>query len=677
MKKVPTKVQKRAVELGESIERHRHLYHTKDAPQISDEAYDSLVRELEALEAKYPDLKSGGSPTETVGGAVSAAFSKVKHRVRQWSFDNVFSEEELHAWEERIIRYLEKEGVRVPTLSYVSEHKIDGLKVILEYEKGVLKRATTRGDGVVGEDITHTARMVDDIPKKLKKPATITVVGEAWLREEELNRINKIREKEGEPLFANPRNAAAGSLRQLDPEVTRERNLSFFAYDIDYSDPKTLQKIPRTQQDELEFLHALGFTVNPHAELCRDINEAIAHYRLWAPKKYKMPYGMDGTVIKVNEIRYQEVLGYTAKSPRYGIAFKFPSEQATTVIEDIQLQVGRTGVLTPVAHLRPVRIAGSTVSRATLHNEDQIKRLDIRVGDTVILQKAGDVIPEILSVMTELRQKGAKPYVFPKKVSECGGDGSIERIPGTAAYRCVAKDSATLHRRRLYYFVSKGALNVDGVGPRIIDLLLDQNLISTYKDLFTLKEGDLMGLPGFKEKAARNVIAAIDASRRVPLHRLLVALSIDHVGEETARLIAAKYKTPEALEKADIESLAAIHGVGEIVAESVVKWIEDKKNKMILKDLKRHLVIEAPEAAPASGKLSGKTIVFTGSLPTLSRSEAEELAREQGARVTSSVSKSTDYVVLGDDPGTKAEKAAALNVMTLNEEAFKRLIGAK
>ena len=587
----------------------------------------------------------------------------------------MFTHDELIAWEERLYRYLQKEGVSDAKLAYVSEHKIDGVKVILEYEKGKLIRAATRGDGVVGEDITHAAETITAIPNVLKKPVSVIAVGEAWLSEKEFTRINAEREKKNEPLFANPRNAAAGSLRQLDAAITASRKLSFITYDIDYLGEEDLKRsAPKTQEDELALLGELGFTTNKYSKRCKNLGEVEAFYKKWAPKKYEMPYGMDGVVVKVDDIELQKTLGYTAKSPRFGIAYKFPSEQATTVIEDIQLQVGRTGVLTPVAHLRPVLIAGSTVSRATLHNEDQINRLDVRVGDTVVLQKAGDIIPEILSVIKELRPKDAKPYAFPKKVPECGGDGSIERIPGTAAYRCVAKNSDTLHRRRLYYFVSKSALNMDGIGPKIIDLLLEHNLINTVADLYTLTSGDLEGLPSFKQKAAENVIRAIDAARTVPLHRLLVGLSIDHVGEETARLIAERMGSIEAVERADLEELAAIHGVGEIVAASVFAWMRDTDNQKLLKELQKHITIEALQVSSQGGKLSGKTLVFTGTLPTLKRTEAEEMARSEGARIASSVSKNTDYVVAGSDPGTKAEKAESLGVKILDEEGFKDLL---
>jgi len=669
----PQDIQKRVRELRELILHHNTLYHELDTPELSDEAYDSLTRELKTLEEKHPELREKGTPTEAVGGTPQSAFQKVKHQVRQWSFDNVFSEEELRSWEERLYRFLEKEGVSGSRLSYVAEHKIDGLKVILEYKEGVLVRATTRGDGVTGEDITHTAKTVDDIPAKLTEPVDIVVVGEAWLSLREFERINKERKKNGEALFANPRNAAAGSLRQLDSSVTEKRKLSFFAYDIDAYRGK---EMPETQEAELKKLKKLGFTVNKNYKLCKDIDTILDFYKKWVPKKDDEQYGMDGVVLKVNDIETQKILGYTAKSPRFGIAYKFPAEQATTVVEDIQLQVGRTGVVTPVAHLTPVLIAGSTVSRATLHNEDQIKRLDVRVGDTVVLQKAGDVIPEIVSVIMELRPNKTKSYRFPKRVAECGGDGSIERIPGEAAYRCVSREGDALHRQRLYYFVSKAAFNIDGLGPKIVDLLLEHNLVNTYADFFTLTSGDLDGLPSFKEKAAQNIIRAIDTAREVPLHRLLVSLSIDHVGEETARLIAEHYGSLHAIQNASLEDLTAIYGVGEVVAESLYMWLRNDLHQETLGALLPHITIINPEK-PKEGRLTGKTIVFTGTMPTLPRSEAQAYARNEGAHVTNSVSKNTDYVVVGNDPGSKEEKARSLGVEVIDENAFRSLVGKK
>ncbi len=677
MKKALSSERNRAEELVKLIKKHQAHYHEHDAPLISDEAYDSLVSELRLLAEADSSLLDLYTQIEVVGGRVNDAFTKVPHTVRQWSFDNVFSDTELYAWEERLIRFLEKQDTSYTNLSYVSEHKIDGLKIVLEYVDGTLVRAATRGDGVIGEDVTHTARMIHDIPHTLKQKATIIVVGEAWLPHEEFTRINAEREKVGEALFANPRNAAAGSVRQLDPKITKKRKLSFFTYDIDLIDETTLEgSVPVSQGEELMLLKKLGFTVNPYSKICASLADAIKDYSTWVPKKYQMPYGMDGTVIKVNEISLQKALGYTAKSPRFGIAYKFPSEEATTVVEDIVLQIGRTGVLTPVAHLKPVRIAGSLVSRATLHNEDQIKRLDIRIGDTVVLQKAGDVIPEILSVVMELRPRKSTPYHFPEKVLECGGDGSIERIPGMAAYRCVAKNSDIVIRRRLHYFASKGALNIDGVGPRIIDMLLEYNLISNAVDLFTLTEGDLLNLPGFKEKSAQNVIAAITAAKKVPLYRLLIALSIEHVGEETARIIADSFGTIEHIRNASETDFAEVYGVGEIVAHSLHSWLRDPRHVRELDQLLTHLTITEGAAKIQTEIFKGNTFVFTGTLPTLSRSDGEDLVRKHGGTITSSVSKNTSYVVVGSDPGLKAEKAMELNIPCITEEMLQKLIDA-
>lgn len=671
---VPREVKKRAEELRTLISYHRARYHEADAPEISDEAYDSLVRELEQMEVQYPVLAVKDSPTTLVGGVPSEAFQKVQHAVRQWSFDNIFSHDELVEWEERLYRFLRGEGLSDAKISYTCEHKIDGIKVILEYQNGDFFRATTRGDGSVGEDITHTVRTVSDVPHRLTKPIDIIVAGEAWLSRAEFERINKQREQSGDSLFANPRNSAAGSLRQLDPEVTKDRKLELFAYDVDQL-KEGVVSAPPTQYEELALLKKLGFRVNKHYTYAQSVDEVQAFYDTWTHRRDNEAYDMDGVVIKVNEVELQKILGYTAKSPRYGIAYKFPSEHATTVIEDIQLQVGRTGVVTPVAHLRPVRIAGSTVSRATLHNEDQIKKLGVRIGDTVIIQKAGDVIPEILEVVKTLRPRKARPYVFPQKVPECGGDGSIERIPGEAAYRCVAKDSDTLHRQRLYHFVSKQALNIDGLGPKIIDLLLEHNLINTYADIFTLEKGDVVDLPGFKERAADNLIQAINAARRVPLHRLLVGLSIDHVGEETARLVAEHFSSLEKLKRAEKEDIDAVYGIGETVAAALSQWFRDPLHQTTLEQLLPHLDIVNPtrKQKQVTG-VADKTFVFTGTLTACSREEAEEMVRTRGGKAASSVSRNTDYVVAGAEAGSKRAKAESLGVTVLSEKEFHQLL---
>ena len=663
---------KRLKQLRETVTQHQKHYYDNDAPEISDEAYDALIEELQILELAVEGKKS--AVTANVGGTASEAFSKVTHTVRQWSFDNVFDQAELIEWGARIERLIIEADSHISP-SFVCEHKIDGLKLVIEYTEGVLVRASTRGNGVIGEDVTHTAKTIASLPHTLKKPVSLICVGEVWLSEKDFVRINAERTKNNEPLFANPRNAAAGSLRQLDPAVARKRNLSLTVYDLDLLQTHA-QKIslPTTQFEELTLLQTLGLPTDKNSKVCKSVKDIQTFYDTWKEKRDSLPHGIDGVVIKVNEVSLQKVLGYTAKAPRCGVAYKFPAVEATTVVEDIQLQVGRTGVITPVAHLRPVRIDGSTVSRATLHNEDNIARLDVRVGDTIILRKAGDIIPEIVSVIETLRPEKTKPYKFPTHVVECGGDGAIERIPGEAAYRCVSKDSGVLHRQRLYYFAGKTAMNIDGVGPKIIDAFLDNGLISTHADLFTLTAGDIKDLPGFKDKSAENVIAAIDAVRTVPLHRFLVGLSIDNVGEETARLLADRFGTVPALRTATVEDIAAIYGIGDVVAQAIVAWFKNKNNLRLVDDLLKYVTPEMQSGKATSATLQDKTFVLTGTLSAYSRDEAKEEIQKRGGKVTGSVSKKTDYVVVGVEPGSKADDAARLGVTILDEVAFLKLM---
>lgn len=656
---------------------HQKRYHEEDSPEISDEAYDALVRELRTIEEQYPELKKEDATSERVGAAPLDEFHKVRHEMRQWSFANIFSCDELVAWHEKIQRFVEREtALNKDTFTYCIEHKIDGLKIILTYEKGVFVRGATRGDGVTGEDITQNLKTIESIPLTLSKPVDIIVGGEAWLSHKEFTRINAEREKNNEPLFANPRNAAAGSLRQLDSRITAARKLNCFIYDIEKFGPEVVGfETPPTQMEELNLLKKLGFHVNPHHKHCRTIDEIEAFYKTSQKQREKNDYEMDGLVIKVDEVKYQEALGHTASAPRFAVAYKFPAEQVTTRVEDIVLQVGRTGVLTPVAELTPVRVAGSVVSRATLHNEDQIERLDVRVGDTVIMQKAGDVIPEVVAVIKELRTGKEKKFHFPKTVPGCGGDGSIERVPGTAAWRCVSKDSFEQNLRKLEHFVSKKALNIDGLGPRILNLLLEQQRIATYTDIFTLKEGDLVGLPGFKDKAVHNLLDAIEKAKQVELPRLLFGLSIDQVGEETARDIAGHFGSLERIQNASAEELEVIEGVGPIVAQSVYVWFRTPKNLENLEHLLRHLTIVTPISRSRAGVLTGKSVVITGTLEHLSREEAKELVRNSGGKSVGSVSKNTDFVVVGSDPGSKVKVAEELGVEVIDEKEFLRRVG--
>jgi DNA ligase (NAD+) len=668
----PKDIRARHTKLAKELNRHRHLYYALEAPEISDSAYDELEQELIRIEEQYPELVTPESPSQRVGGTIGV-FKKVTHGVPQWSFNDAFTPDDMHAFDARVRKELHKQGLPDPT--YTCELKIDGLKVVLTYQEGKLVTAATRGDGTVGEDVTHNVRTINSVPLALDTPLDIIVEGEIWMSEESLERVNKSRKAAGEPLFANPRNAAAGSIRQLDPKVAASRGLDTFIYDV----AKTSERLPDTQWDELSYLRGLGFKVNSHFELAGSMHEVVAYWEKWSKKNKSQGYWIDGVVVKVNERALQEALGYTGKAPRFAIAFKFPAEQVTTVVEDIKLQVGRTGVLTPVAHLRPVLVAGSTVSRATLHNEDEISRLDVRVGDTVIIQKAGDVIPDIVRVLPELRSGKEKKFNWPTHVPECGGDGRIERIPGQAAWRCVARDSFAVLRRRLRYFASKGALNIEGLGPSTVDALLEQGLVENYDDFFTLTEGDLLALEGFADVSAKKLIESITkVSKGITMARLVTGLSISQVGEETAILLAQNFKTIDALAKADEQKLAEINGIGPIVAKSIHDWFADRGNQKLLERLRGHLKITNPEHASAGLAkllpLAGKTFVLTGTLATMDRDEAKEKLRKLGASVSGSVSTKTDYVVAGEEAGSKLERAEELGVKVLHEKEFIKLI---
>jgi len=700
-------IKDRLTKLKKAIDHHRQLYHSLDKPEITDEAYDSLVRELEAIESEHPELRTADSPSQRVGATPAKEFKKVKHEVAQWSFDDVFDFEELKKWDEKTRNFIEKaQGAGRKTqdgakLEYCCELKIDGLKIILTYKDGVLAQGATRGDGTIGEDVTQNIKTIRTVPLQLQTSLTATpntppdliAVGEAWMSVKDLEKINTEREKKGEPVFANTRNLAAGSIRQLDSKVTSSRNLDSFIYDIDKlgnSGSSRAAVLPDTQSGELELLAKLGFQINPHFKVCGDLVAVQKYYEEWTKRRHELPYQLDGIVIKVNSRKIQEALGYTGKSPRWGVAYKFPAEQVTTVLEDIIFQIGRTGVVTPVAVLKPVRVAGSVVSRATLHNEDEIKRLDVRIGDTVILQKAGDVIPDIVSVVKDLRPSSAKskPFIWPTHISACGGDGKIERIPGQAAWKCVAADSLEQYKRKLYYFTSKKCFDIDGLGPKIIDLLLEHGVISSYDDIFTIKREDLLALPRFAEKSADNLIASIAKAREIILPKFLASLSIPQVGEETAYDLAKHFDEKsgrisaiELIATANREEFLSIYGIGEVVADSLVAWFENTDNKDLLKRLLKHVIIVdesegrkvqgANGAQNAGGKsLEGKTFVFTGTMPNLDRDEAQAIVRRLGGNVSSSVSAKTSYVVAGEEAGSKLEKARELGVKVIGEKEF-------
>jgi DNA ligase (NAD+) len=672
MPKASPEVIKRLNNLKKTIERHRYFYHVLDKEEISPAALDSLKHELSEIEEKYPELITPDSPSQRIAGEPLKQFKKVVHKVSQWSFNDAFSPEAAREFDKRTKKFLKESLGREVSPTYTVELKIDGLKIVLDYEKGILKTAATRGNGKVGEDVTLNVKTIESVPLKIKQEIDIVVEGEVWMAKSSLNRLNKERAKEREQLFANPRNAAAGSIRQLDPKIMAKRDLDTFIYDVAW----TNVKVPKTQFEELGFIKDLGFKVNKHYKLCSNIEEIINFWQNWQKKSVKEDYLLDGVVVKVNEKNYQEILGYTGKAPRFAVALKFPAEQVTTVVEDIILQVGRTGILTPVAHLKPVSIAGSTVSRATLHNEDEIKRLDVRIGDTVILQKAGDVIPDIVSVVKEMRSGGERKFIWPKKVAECGGNGRIERISGQAAWRCVNKNSFAQRKRKFYHFVGKTSFDIDGLGPKIINQLLDSGLISSYPDIFTLKKGDLLNLPRFAEKSVDNLLAAINKGREITFSRFIASLSIPLVGEETAIDLANRFNTPEKLEKASLSELKAMNGVGPKVAEAVASWFKDQENKKILKRIKKEVTVKkdlTPNSA-ADKKLAEKTFVLTGALNSMAREQAKKAVREQGGKVLSLVSSQTDFVVAGAEPGAKLEKAKELGIKILDEKSFLDLL---
>jgi DNA ligase (NAD+) len=669
----PKEARERIEYLKKTIEHHRYLYHVLDKQEISDEALDSLKRELVEIETRYPELITPDSPSQRVAGEPNPEFQKIAHIIPQWSFNDAFTEEDMWGFDARVKRFLKekfaKEHLEV-SVDYTCELKIDGLKVVLTYEKGFLKTAATRGNGQVGEDVTMNVRTIQSVPLRLSPDTDIIAEGEVWLGSKELQRINREREKDGEPLYANPRNVAAGTIRQLDSKVVASRKLDVFVYDI-----ARYKNTPTTQLEELEELKRLGFKVNPHFELAHGMKEVIEYWKKWQKKSKKEDYWVDGVVVKVNEQKYQAALGYTGKAPRFAIAFKFPAEQVTTVVEDIVLQIGRTGVLTPVAHLRPVSVAGSTVSRATLHNEDEIRRLDVRVGDTVILQKAGDVIPDIVSVLKEMRTGKEKSYKFPDTVPACGGDGRIERMPGEAAWRCVNKNSYEQQKRKFYHFVSKHAFDFEHMGPKNIDVLLEQGLITNFDDIFSLKRGDLLSLPRFAEKSVDNLLSAIEEKKNIPLPRFIVSLSIPNVGEETAEDLSEYFGSLENIQAAKMEELENISGIGGVVAESVFEWFRDSENKDLVRRLLGYVSIKSVQKKnKAALPLVGKSFVLTGTLSSMSRDEAKKKIKDLGGEVVGSVSKNTSFVVAGESPGSKYDKAMELGVEILDEEEFVKLL---
>lgn len=674
-----SQAKERLAKLRTEIDYHRHQYHVLNKQEISDEALDSLKHELAQLEDQFPDLITADSPSQRVAGLALDAFKKVKHEVTQWSLNDVFDEAEFRAFDERVKRALIKAGVDAPTVEYSAELKIDGLHTVLTYKQGQLVVGATRGDGVVGEDVTHNLKTIESVPLRLTEPVDVIVEGEVWMSKQSFEALNKRQAATGEPLYANPRNVAAGSIRQLDSSITASRKLDVFLYDL--SAGETVD----TQIHELQRLKELGFKTNPHYKHCKNVDDVLAFWKSWQGKRDDVDYWFDGIVVKVNRRDWQQLLGYTGKAPRWACAFKFAAMQTTTVLEGIALQVGRTGAITPIADLRPVSLAGTTVGRASLHNIDQINRLDVRVGDTVVIQKAGDIIPEVVSVLTNLRPKSAKPFIMPKACPACGSP--IERRDGEVAYYCTNKDCFAKRNRGAHHFVSKGALNMEGVGPSIIQTLFDTGLIEDEADLFFLTTKDLLGLEGFKEKKAQKVIDSIQARKHVTLDRFLNGLGIRLLGagaaEKLALHVTSLFKKKSAITVAELfetlstlsaEQLSSADGVGEKIGINVAQFFKDRSTKKLFTKFgKVGIVLELPDA-PATGPLTGKTLVVTGTLPTLSREAAHTAIKAAGGKVGDSVSAKTSYVVVGENPGSKYEKAQKLGVEILDEAGLKRLL---
>jgi DNA ligase (NAD+) len=689
MKKISHQEAKQRIEkLKKEIQHHDYLYYVLDQPEISDAAYDSLKRELLELEKQFPEFITPDSPTQRVGGPPLEKFEKVKHKIPMLSLQDAMNENELEEWQERIKKLLAPSE----KLDYFAELKMDGLAVTLIYENGVFLKGATRGDGYIGEEITQNLKTIKSIPLRLRleelekilkkkiKAREIEIRGEVFMSKKAFLEINEEQKKKKEPLFANPRNAAAGSVRQLDPKITASRKLDFYAYQI-------ITEIgQKTHQEVHQFLKILGFKENPHNQYCKNLKEVIDFHEKIAKLREKLPYEIDGVVVTVNDNKIFEKLGVVGRTPRGSIAFKFPGLEATTKVKNIIVQVGRTGKLTPVAILEPVRVGGVTISRATLHNEDEIKRLDVRIGDTVIIQRAGDVIPDIKQVIKNLRTGKEKKFSMPQNCPICGA--KVYKKEGEVDAYCSNKKCFATQRRYLYHFVSKKAFDIEHLGPKIIDQLVNEGLIKDAADIFSLTQGDLEPLERFAEKSAQNLIEAITKAKKIPLARFIYALGIRHVGEENAQLLAQqaiaklkikneKLKIKEVLkifQKFSLEDLQKIPDIGPIVGQSIYGWFHDEKNIKFLEKLDNAgIELEVPKIK-ISQKLKGLTFVLTGALKSMTRDEAKEKIRLLGGDISSSVSKNTDYVVVGEEPGSKYEKARRLGIKIINEKDFLKLL---
>ena len=645
--------------LKNEINKHNYNYYVEDNPTISDFEYDKLFAELKELEAQNPLFVTPDSPTQRLG-SVSEKFLPYKHKHRLYSLDNTYSYEDLTKWYEK----LEKEYGQ--NLGLVCELKIDGLAIALTYENGIFTTGVTRGDGITGEEITQNLKTIRAIPLKLFEDVNVEVRGEIYMPKTSFEKLNEENLQNGKKLFANPRNAAAGSLRQLDSTITAKRDLSMFTYTL------IDDNLPKTHYESLMYLKKLGFKVNPNIKLCKNVQEAIDYCKYWENKRFELNYATDGVVIKVNNIAIQEDLGFTARAPKWATAFKFPPEEITTKVKEIELGIGKTGAVTPVAVFDPVQLAGSVVSRASLHNFDEIKRLDVRIGDTVLIKKAAEIIPKVIKVIDTPEHENLPVYIPPTECPVCGG--KLGSKDGEVNLYCLNPHCSELMKAKIEFWASKDAMDIDSLGPAVIEQLYDKKFISNPVDLYRLVPQDFLQLDLIQEKSASNLYNAIQESKTRPLKRLITALSIKNVGKETADILANEFGTLENLQNADFESLKNINGIGPIIAEDIYKFFHDEKNVIMLSELKS-LGVEPPQAeAPKSDVLKGKTFVLTGTLEHLTRDEASEIIKSHGGKTSSSVSKNTSYVLAGENAGSKLEKAQNLNITILTEDDFLEMI---
>lgn len=660
-------IKKQIEDLRERIRHHDYKYYVENKPEISDLEYDRLMRRLIELEKENPHLITPDSPSQRVGEQPVEGFPKVKHRVAMLSMDNTYSADELREFDKRIKKNLPQEKV-----SYVVELKIDGASISLLYKDGILQNGATRGDGETGDDVTASLKTIRAVPLVVRDkedfPPLIEVRGEVYMNHETFEKINEEKEKAGEELFANPRNAAAGSLKILDPKIVDERNLQIFTYGVGYVGGNA----PQGQWEILLFLRKHGFRTNPHIKKCQTIEEVIEYCNEWQDKKKGLDYDIDGMVIKVDSFEQQKRLGQTTKAPRWMISYKFPAERTTTKLKDIVVQVGRTGTLTPVAVLKPVRLSGSTISRATLHNVDDIERKDVRIGDTVVIEKAGEIIPQVIAPVLSKRTGSEKRFEMPDKCPACGGE--VVQYPGEVALRCENVACPAQQKERLRHFASRQAMDIEGLGEVMVEQLVDIGLVKDYADIYSLKFEDVVKLERMAEKSAQNLLGGIGRSKNQSLARLIYALGIRHIGVHAADILAGEFGSIENLSKQTPEGLAQIDEIGPTMAESIYEFFQRPQTGNILKKLREAGVAMEQKPKKRTGRLAGRTFVFTGGLVGFSRTEAQDIVKNLGGRVSSSVSKQTDFVIAGTDPGSKYDKAKKLGIKTITESEFKKMI---